>query len=138
MRTLHILLLLLISGTIYADGQQTFNAVALKEQNNRNTLHFSVPEEVNAYQYRILAGDDSSKLELIGTLKPAGNSVLTRNYKYELYQPLYKYYRVALVQMNATFVNSPIINAFEKHNMGPEPYIDIPQNNNSPAIASGR
>jgi hypothetical protein len=104
-----IIVLLALLGSIVAKGQESFASVSRSVRHNHSVITFSVPREANVYQYRILAGTDSTKLSLAGIVTPKGNTMTPRNYEFESYKTESKFYRVVMVNMNQTYHYSPII-----------------------------
>ena len=103
------LVLLLICNIQYVNAQQVFEGALLKIINGRKVINFTVKKEVNVFQYRIEATNDTSSFSPIGTLQPIGNTMLARNYQFEIYTPLYKYYRVCMIGMNSRMDYAEII-----------------------------
>ncbi len=101
MKTANIFLLgLFLMSSSVASSQDTFTNLALNTKSKRPALTYTVPKEANVYHYRIFAGDDSTSMKLIATLRPKSNSVMPQNYRFELADNYYKYYQVAIVRMN--------------------------------------
>ncbi len=109
MRSLSIIILAIAASYIQAKGQQAFKNATIQQTENHYVVSFSVPNEVNIYQYRIEAGNDSTRMEVTGVIKPKGNSVMERSYQYETFDTAYKYYRVAAVGMGSQLMYSAIL-----------------------------
>jgi hypothetical protein len=95
----------------HAHAQQAFTRVTMQTSNNRTTISFTLPSEANVYQYRIEGSNDSASYEVLGTVKPSGNSVMAITYSYDLYDLDWKYYRIGKVGMNASQQYSAVITA---------------------------
>ncbi len=80
-----------------AHGQQTFSHLSIDKVQRREVINFSVPRETNVRHYRVEASNDNNNYEVIGTVKAAGNSVLARDYHFDLTGFKYKYYRLGIV-----------------------------------------
>ncbi len=109
MKSLSIIILAIAASYTQANGQQAFKNAAIQQTENHYVLSFSVPSETNIYQYRIEAGNDSTQMEVTGVLKPKGNSVMERCYRYETFDTGYKYYRVAAVGMGSQLTYSAML-----------------------------
>jgi hypothetical protein len=109
MKSLSIIILAIAASYTQAKGQQAFKNAAILQIEHYFVVSFSVPSEVNIYQYRIEAGNDSTQMEVTGVIKPKGNSVMERNYLYETFDTAYKYYRVAAVGMGCQVRYSAIM-----------------------------
>lgn len=103
------LVLLLVCNILNANAQQVFDSIFLKNIDDRKIIDFSVKREVNVFQYRIEATNDSNSFSPISILQSKGNTMLPRNYQFEIYTPLYKYYRVCMIGMNASMQYSATI-----------------------------
>ena len=101
MKSLSIIILAIAASYTQANGQQAFKNTAIQQIENHYVVSFSVPSEANIYQYRIEAGNDSTLMEVTGVIKPKGNSVMERSYRYETFDTGYKYYRIAAVGMGS-------------------------------------
>ena len=108
MKTITLILALALNTAFLASGQETLTA-SLNMIQNREIINFTVPHEVNVRHYRVEASNDNANFEVIGTFASQGNSVMPRNYSYELLDPSYKYYRVGVVGMNATLQYSAVL-----------------------------
>jgi len=108
----------------HVNAQQSFCSISLEKVRNHSMVNFSVPKEVNVSYYRIEAGRDSTAFEVIGTVRPAGNSVFAHNYHYEVYGPLYKYYRIAVVGMGFQIQYSNVITTRMQEPAGDGPFMD--------------
>ena len=114
MKTINIILAVLVTMIAsQAQGQQAFSSVTLANNTNGSELRFSVPREANVYQYRVLAGYDSTDMTLVGTVKPTSNCVSAQNYHYAVSEPIHKYYRVVLVGMDAKMRYSPVVSSYQ-------------------------
>jgi len=104
-----LFVLAVIASQVY--GQHVFNNVALENTHNRNMISFSLPSEANVTYYRVEASNDSKSFEIVGTVRSSGNSVLSKEYRYELYGVNYKYYRIGRVGMNGSLQYSDVVAA---------------------------
>ncbi len=109
MKTLNFFFAFAVICVFPAQGQQAFTSVALGNAGNHKVVCFSLPRETNIKYYRVEASSDSINYEVVGTIRSTGNSVLAKSYRYELYEPAYKYYRIGMVGMNATLQYSAVI-----------------------------
>ena len=104
---------------------QPFSSVALDNVRNSKVINFTLPRERNVRYYRVEASNDNYDYQIIGTVRSTGNSVLTKSYRYKLYEPGYKYYRVAMVGMDASLQYSAVISTINPTTPG-EPAIKGP------------
>ena len=135
MKTLNIFFLLLVIGLANANGQQVFSNVSLDKYRAHDAISFVVPSEANVFQYRVLAGNDSTRLTIIGVVKPTGNSVLAKSYHFDINELGYAYYRVVEVGMDSKLKYSPVIPA-KQPEVKQAPYMDIHNNNTGSAIVT--
>ena len=94
-----------------AYGQQAFSSAALTNDHQVASITFTVPSEANVFNYRIEASNDGSQFDVIGTVKPSGASMLSKKYCFQLYEPIWKYYRLDRVGMNGEQRYSELISA---------------------------
>jgi hypothetical protein len=92
-----------------ASGQQYFSSIALVHAHNSHELIFGVPCESNVFSYRVEAGNDEHEFDIIGTIKPVGNTMLPKQYNYKIYDMQYKYYRIERIGMNGSQQCSTIV-----------------------------
>jgi len=104
-----IVMLTIVLGSISAKGQESFCSVSHSAVHNHNVITFSVPREANVYQYRVLAGSDSTNMQLIGTIKPKGNKVTAQDYTYDVYDPQHTYYQIVLIGMDSRMRYSSVV-----------------------------
>jgi len=126
MRTLCIFIIVLISSACRVSGQQAFSHVAIDNYHNHATISFTVAAG-NAFQYRILAGNDSTALELLGTIQQVINNTVGATYHYDVYEPLYKYYQLAEVERSSAMKYSAIINTRYPQQSDPAPMRSTPK-----------
>ncbi len=114
MKTLNILLVLIIISAQFASAQKVFTDVVIDQYHSHKAISFTVPSEANVSHYRVLAGNDTTNLEILGNIYSGGNSLFARDYHYEIYEPLYTYYRIALICMDGKLKYSPVVTAQEQ------------------------
>ena len=102
---------LLLNSAFLVSAQEAFTNVSLNVIHDRGVINFTMPREVNVRHYRVEASNDNVSFEVIGTFASKGNSMLARNYKYELLDRSYKYYRIGMVGMNASLQYSAVLTA---------------------------
>ncbi len=124
MKTTNFLLSLMfiLLATIAAASAQEVAAagISLTTANGRTAIHFTVPREVNVRHYRIEASDDSVHFGVVATLKSKGNSVMPNKYSCDLTAWNYKYFRIAIVEMNGSMPYSAVVQRTEIHEAVPE------------------
>ena len=108
-----LFLFVFIMTCIFTKGQ-TFSNVTLGSIQDRPVVSFTLSHETNVRYYRIEASNDSISYDFIGTVRSTGNSVLAKSYQYELPGPVYRYYRVVIVCMNANLQYSAVLTAQKK------------------------
>lgn len=118
MKALSILIVAMTAGFSLAKAQQVFSNASAGMNKEHAVIRFTVYKETNVYQYRVEAGNDSTALDVIGTIKPLGYSPFSRTYQFESAENNYRYYRVAQVGMGAVQQYSPILT--------PQPVSDQP------------
>ena|GEM_PF-6643297 len=116
------------SATVMA--QHCFTSAAISAQGPK-TISFTVSREVNVFSYRIEAGNDSVSFDVIGTIRPKGNSMLALSYSYPLYETGFKYYRICKVGMDA---RTECVNLQGQQNM-PQPGNTAPRQGAGPSTA---
>lgn len=89
--------------------QQLFTSVSIENIRGRKTVLFTLPREINVRHYRVEAGNDSVRFDVIATIRPYGNGQLARSYQYDLTAFSYKYYRVGIVAMGPSLPYSPVV-----------------------------
>jgi len=109
MKTLNIFFAFALCGSIVAHGQQTFSNVSVSNKQDHKMISFTLDKETNIRFFRIEASNDNAKYKIIGTVTASGNSVFAKNYRYDLYDTSYQYYRVASVGMDAKLDYSEVI-----------------------------
>ena len=109
MKTIMLFFAIITGCAIQVSGQAAFTNVSLNMIHDREVVSFTIPHEVNIRQYRVEASNDSLNFDIIGTFPSKGNSVLARNYSYELLDHSYKYYRLGIVGMNASLQYSAVL-----------------------------
>ena len=137
MKPIHIFIVLMLSGAGNAHAQQVFSNAIIGQYQNHDAILFTVPSEVNVYQYRVEAGNDSTDLEVIGAVHPAGNSVFARSYHFDIYEPGYLYYRIGMVGMGSGIRYSKMITA-NKQEMRSEPVMDSQRAVSGPTVVRNR
>jgi len=133
MKTLNIFFLLATISVSMARGQQVFSSASFGNIHGREMISFTVPREVNVFQYRVEATNDSVGFEIIGTILPTVNSVLAKSYHYEVYQPLYTWYRIGQVGMDSKLYYTPWM-AAKKQPEKTKPIPDMENAAREPAI----
>ena len=136
MKSLSIIFLAMTASFSQVKGQQAFENATIVQVEHHYVIQFSVAAEVNIYQYRIEAGNDSTQMEVTGVVKPKGNSQMERRYRYETFDTGYKYYRVAAVGMGSQYIYSPILGLPAENTM-PQQKSGAPQQGGTKVLASG-
>ena len=108
MKTQCIFFFVLLSCISSVYGRQAFSYAALDDFHKHAAISFTVSGN-NAFQYRVLGGNDTAALEVLGTIKPAGNKPFGTTYHYEVYEPLCKYYQVVQIGMDSRCAYSKVI-----------------------------
>lgn len=107
-----IIFIIAVCSTVSALAQSSvFTGVAINHQNNRTTLSFSTPQEVNVRYYSIEASHDNKEFKIIGRVRANSNSMRTVQHNYSLAGHNYAYYRVAQVNMDGSMPYSNTIAA---------------------------
>ena len=107
---------------------QTFTKAITYKAQQRDMIAFTVSREANVRYYNIEAANDTINFELIAKVKSRGNTVIPREYNYEITGSNYKYYRISGVYMNWQSEHSPII-------ISGENYKNTPQSEHIPATS---
>ncbi|MBX2906338.1 MAG: hypothetical protein KF744_09895 [Taibaiella sp.] len=106
MKKTNIILAIILMAASIATAQQTFTNVALQAVGTQAAITFTLPSEVNTTNFRVEASNNGTDYKVIAIVPSKGNSVLPRTYTHRLYETGYKYYRVARVTMNGSFIYS--------------------------------
>lgn len=108
----HVILISLVA-LLAAKGysQCNFSSVTLVQGGQGTAITFAVSSEANVFNYRVEASNDGYEFEIAGVIRPTGNSVLEKTYRFPLYDAVWKYYRIDRIAMNGTQTFSNIIEA---------------------------
>ena len=93
---------------------QTVGKPNLGKVHGTNAISFTVSHEANVRYYDVEAANDTIHFETIGKIKSRGNTVMPRNYCFNLNEATYIYYRVKAVIMNWQYEYSVVINTREQ------------------------
>ena len=92
-------------------GAQTFTKAITYKLEQRNIIAFTVSKEANVRYYNIEAANDTGSFETIAKVRSLGNTVIPREYRYDITGHDQKYYRITEVLMNWQNEYSAIIPA---------------------------
>lgn len=111
MKTLNIIFALTVMCISNAIGQQAFTNVTIDKYHGHDAISFTLPREANVFNFRIEGGNDGNHFDIVGVMPSTGNAVLAKSYHYNIYEPMYKYYRVVMVGMDSKMSYSSLVTA---------------------------